>query len=1029
MIYRFPDVLRMASLALLYALLAKIMLTFFPANLSVATVWPPSGLALAALLIGGRKYWPAIFVGALLGNIMATGHVSVSIFIALGNTFEALAGFWLLTHVGHFNSNITHFKDFLWLGFAGMVSACVSALVGVNTLILSGLITQSEFTQNLIHWWQGNVFGILLLTPLILIWRHLPHSWFSRKSSVEAIVCFSLAFLTGQIVFFGWFQDTLGMVRGYWMFLFMVWAAVHFRLHGVMLIIGMTTTQVLLATVLKTGLFANDFVQSGLINLWFYILTLSIIGISLALIVNEHDKVNAQVRRMNKLYKALSETNQAIVRMKQEIDLFPLVCRCAVDFGGMGMAWIGQLDEKNGLIVPVTKYGNHLNYLNDIITFINVDVPEDRGSTGTALHENRSVVINNHPTNSMSNYWEEPVVKAGWCSEAAFPIQRGSKPYAVLSVYHTEVDAFDTEAIALLEEMSLDISFALDNFDREVQLKASEDSLRLAASIYKTSSEAMMVTDADNRIIAINPAFTIITGYLEEDVLGMSPNILSSGEHDEAFYQSMWKDINNTGKWQGEIWDRRKCGETYPKMLTINTVFNDNGVVIHRIALFTDISKKKESEMLIWQQANFDLLTGLPNRHMFHDRLEQEIKKANRASMPLTLLFLDLDHFKEVNDALGHPMGDILLKEAAQRLLSCVRESDNVARFGGDEFTVILTDLDDTDSVNIIIQNILRKLSEPFQIRGELAYVSASIGVTTYPSDAKEIEILIKNADQAMYAAKDAGRNCFSYFTPAMQVTAQNQMKMASDLRGALLANQLWVAYQPIVDLKTGEIKKAEALLRWLRPGYGLVSPAEFIPVAEHTGLINEIGDWVFCQAAQQVKHWHQRYDSEFQISINKSPVQFNDQSRKYLPWHEQLKKLGLSGKSIVVEITEGLLLVANTSINEKLIEFRDAGIQVSLDDFGTGYSSLSYIKKFDIDYLKIDQAFVRGLTADSDDMALCEAIVVMAHKLGMTVIAEGVETEEQRALLTGMGCDYGQGYLFSKPVSAAEFEALLEVP
>ena len=991
------------------------------------TVWPPSGLALAALLIAGWKYWPGIFIGALFGNMMATGHISVSIFIALGHTFEALAGFWLLTHIGSFNANLRHFKDFLWVGLAGMVSACVSALVGVNTLILSGLITQSEFTQNLIHWWQGNVFGILLLTPLILVWRQWPHDWFSRKRSVEAIFCFGLAFLTGQIVFLGWFQDTLGMVRGYWMFLFIAWAAVHFRLHGVMLIIGMTTTQVLLATALKTGLFANDFVQSGLINLWFYILTLSVIGISLALIVNEYDKVNAQVRRMNKLYKALSETNQAIVRMKQEADLFPLVCRCAVDFGGMSMAWIGQLDKQNGLIVPASKYGSNLNYLSEIVTFINVDVPEDRGVTGSALYENRSIVVNNHLTALVDDEDVGPLVKAGWYSEAAFPIQRGNKPYAVLSVYHSEEDAFDAEAIALLEEMSLDISFALDNFDREVQRKASEDSLRLAASIYKTSSEAMMVTDADNRIIAINPAFTNITGYLEEDVLGQDSNILNSGEHDEAFYQNIWKDINSTGKWQGEIWDRRKSGEIYPKMLTINTVFNDDGMVVHRIALFIDISKKKESEELIWHQANYDTLTGLPNRRMFHDRLEQEIKKAHRVSMPLTLLFLDIDHFKEVNDALGHPMGDLLLKEAAQRLLSCVRESDNVARFGGDEFTVILTDLDDTNRVNSIIQNILQKIAEPFQIGEELAYVSASIGVTIYPNDAKEIEILVKNADQAMYAAKEAGRNGFSYFTPTMQVAAQKQLKMASDLRGALLAEQLWVAYQPIVDLKTGEIKKAEALLRWLRPGYGLVSPDEFIPVAEHTGLINEIGDWVFCQASQQVKHWQNKYDSEFQISVNKSPVQFNEQCKKYLPWHEQLKKLELSGQSIIVEITEGLLLVTTIAIKEKLLEFRDAGIQVSLDDFGTGYSSLAYIKKFDIDYLKIDQTFVRGLTADSDDMALCEAIVVMAHKLGMAVIAEGVETKEQHDLLIGIGCDYGQGYLFSKPVTAAEFEALLD--
>lgn len=580
-----------------------------------------------------------------------------------------------------------------------------------------------------------------------------------------------------------------------------------------------------------------------------------------------------------------------------------------------------------------------------------------------------------------------------------------------------------------LQRLGTAVRRALTEKDEQTARRDAEKSLRLAASVYNASNEGIMIVDANNSIIATNPAFTIITGYAQEEVIGKDPSILKSGYHDASFYQAMWQDINAEGYWQGEIWDKRKNGEIYPKWLTISTVFNEDSTIQQRVAMFTDISQKREAENLIWRQANFDMLTKLPNRQMFHDRLEQQIKKANRAARPLALIFLDLDRFKEVNDTLGHDIGDALLRDAAQRLSSCVRETDTVARLGGDEFTIILSDLDDLGSVSRVAQEILRKLSEPFSLGSEVVYISASIGITLYPEDATEIEVLLKNADQAMYAAKNLGRNRYSYFTPSMQQAAQHRMQIANDLRVALSRDQFWIAYQPIVDLATGNIYKAEALLRWQHPTKGFISPKEFIPVAEDTGLINEIGNWVFRQAAKQVKIWRNSLHPEFQISVNKSPIQFYNEGETHLAWYDHLKELGLTGQSVVVEITEGLLLDANPLVTDRLLEFRDAGIQVAIDDFGTGYSALSYLKKFDIDYLKIDQSFVRNLAPGSDDMALCEAIIVMAHKLGMQVIAEGVETEEQRDLLIAAGCNYAQGYLFSKPVPAEDLEKLFLAP
>lgn len=554
----------------------------------------------------------------------------------------------------------------------------------------------------------------------------------------------------------------------------------------------------------------------------------------------------------------------------------------------------------------------------------------------------------------------------------------------------------------------------------------AEEALRVAALVYQHSSEAMLITNAKNEIIGTNAAFTLLSGYATEELVGKSIDMLQSGHQSAAFYEAMLQAVNTTGQWKGELLSRRKNGDRITLRATINSVYDETGKVTQRVALFSDVTETKQAEAQIWEHANFDALTRLPNRHMFHEQLSRHIEMFKSAERTLALLLIDLDQFKDVNETLGHDKGDMLLIEVARRIRGCMGESALLARLGGDEFAVLLTESADLDNIKTIARQINARLAEPVHLDVETVFVSASIGITLFPRDGTRMEELLRHADQAMYAAKRAGRNRYCYFTKSLQERAQTRMRIMNDLRGALADNQFEVRYQPIVEMKTGKIDKAEILIRWHHPKRGVVSPVEFIPLAEASGLIIEIGEWVFNKAAEQMQRLRKLGHSGFQIGVNISPVQFHNDGDLINKWMRNLAASDLPPQSLSIEITEGLLLHPIPEVKDKLLAFRDAGTQVSLDDFGTGYSSLAYLQKFDIDYIKIDRAFVSNLDTASYECALCEAIIVMAHKLGLRVVAEGVETAVQRDLLAAAGCDFAQGYFFSKPVTSGQLEALL---
>ena len=559
--------------------------------------------------------------------------------------------------------------------------------------------------------------------------------------------------------------------------------------------------------------------------------------------------------------------------------------------------------------------------------------------------------------------------------------------------------------------------------------KQAEAELRIAAAAFE-SQEGMMITDSDSVILKVNRAFTKITGYTAEEAVGQTPHLLSSGQHDTDFYREMWKTINRTGGWQGEVWDRRKNGELYQKWLAISAVRGDDDTVTHYVGMHQDITERKKAEEKIHELAFFDQLTGLPNRTLLLDRLKQAVAASSRSGSHGALLFIDLDDFKTLNDTLGHDVGDILLRQVAQRLTLCVREGDTVARFGGDEFVVVLLGLststeDAASAIESVAEKILTSFNEVHQLGDVAHHNTASIGVTLFKDGGASVDDLMKQADLAMYKSKKAGRNLVSFFDPTLEFAVKDRAALENDLRQALAQNQFVLHYQAqVVD--AGRVTGAEVLVRWQHPQRGIVSPADFISLAEETGLILPLGHWVLKTACAQLAAWAARPEmAHLTVAVNVSARQFHHKD-----FVEQvlaiLDDTGANPQRLKLELTESLLVSNINQIIEKMFTLKAKGVGFSLDDFGTGYSSLSYLKRLPLDQLKIDQSFVNDVLSDPNDASIAQTIIALAKSLGLGVIAEGVETAAQRDFLANSGCHAYQGYFFSRPLPLEEFEAFV---
>jgi diguanylate cyclase (GGDEF)-like protein/PAS domain S-box-containing protein len=734
------------------------------------------------------------------------------------------------------------------------------------------------------------------------------------------------------------------------------------------------------------------------------------------------------LQRMTRLYAALSQCNQAIVRCSSEVELFPQICRDAVELGGMRMAWIGAVDEGTGMLRPAAAFGACGDYLDSFEIPLHGEDPRGRGPVGTSLRENRPYWCQDFCHDPATVPWRENAARQGWKSLASLPLHQKGLPVGALVVYSDVTDAFDEPARDLLVEMAMDISFALDRFASDTDRKLSEEKLRMSElrlrTIIEAEPECVKLIGRTGDLLDMNAAgLAMLEVDTVEEARKRSLQAFLLPEYRQPFmalHQRVMK--GESGMLEFEIVGRkgtRRWLETHAAPMR-----GADGEIESLLGISRDITERKSSEERIQYLANFDALTGLPNRNLLADHLKYAISLVKRSNGNLAVMFIDLDRFKDINDTLGHSVGDAFLVEVGARLKTVLRESDTASRLGGDEFILVLPDTDAQGAAHIV-DKLLEAISRPYQVEQYALIVTASIGIAIYPHDGENLETLSRSADTAMYRAKEEGRNGYRFFTAEMQKSATRHMQLVNAMHRALEQGQFQLHYQPQFSVCDGEIIGFEALLRWDHPELGSISPTEFIPVAEDCGLILPIGDWVMRTAVRQLKYWLDQGFPPMVIAVNLSAVQFRHRSLPNLV-SSILHEAKLPPELLELELTESVAMHDPQGAIAVMNALHERGVRMSIDDFGTGYSSLNYLKKFRVYKLKIDKSFIEDISTDGEDRAIVAAIISMSRSLGLHTIAEGVETAEQLDFLREQGCNEAQGYYFSRPLPAAQIEALL---
>ncbi len=1031
-------VLTWLLLATAYYLAARLGLSLAFEQANTSPVWPPTGIAVAAVLYFGLRAWPGIFAGAFLANLSTGVSGSVALEIAAGNSLEAIvAGFLILRLVDRFPfSRVAQVVKFVAVV---MFATTISASIGITSLALAGAVGEASFWPLWSTWWLGDAVGALVVTPLLLTWVELPRPTWSPQRSAEIIGLILVSFACATLVFSEWLF--IGATHYPLAFIFLpllIWTAIRFKRHGATLFVVALSVIAILGTLQDLGPFVRDSANESLLLLQGFMGTLTVTSLILVASIEERLRADARAqeahqqleRRVQERTEALREANTALEAEIDEHEQSAEALRSLLSATGL------STDEE--FFRGCTK--DLARIYRAKFALVGVFADDTRRSirtlavwTGDSFADNFVYDLEGTPCQDVLNLDIELVPRdaARHYPDDDLLVQMGVDSYfgaPLISPSNTLMGllaVMDTGPMSPQSWIKPVLGIFANRIALELERKTAADELTLAAGVFNDSSEAIMITDRDTRILRVNPAFSRITGYSAADVIGKTPRLLRSGQHNAQFYQALWDSLLRDGVWQGEVWDRRRDGEVFPVWQTITAVRGNSGNVLQYISVFSDITEKKLSEERIFHLAHYDVLTGLPNRVSFHDQFEHALLHAQRHGEQIALLFLDLDQFKLINDASGHPAGDELLKQVAVRLKELIRKEDTVARLGGDEFTVLLSELHSSGDAATVAEKILHEIARPFRLDYTEVVMSASIGISTFPNDGSDAATLLKNADTAMYRAKEKGRNNFQFYTIEMNTRALERLNLESAMRRALKHDEFLLHYQPQVSVSTGRITGCEALVRWQHPDEGLIAPGVFIPVAEDSGLIVALGEWVMNTACRQHVQWRQEGLQPLRVSVNLSGRQFMRHDLVQMV-RRTLDSTGIDPQFLELELTESMIMEHVKETIETLHALRDMGVRLSVDDFGTGYSSMAYLKRFPINKLKIDRSFIRDLATDADDAAIVSATIAMGHNLNLTVNAEGVESEEQLAFLKQHGCDEIQGYYFCRPVPPAELSELL---
>ncbi len=938
----------------------------------ITLIWLPTGIAVAALLRWGWAVWPGIYGGALLVNLAIGSAWPLAAGIAVGNTLGPMLAVWWLKRTG-FQPTFDRQKDVaLFIAAAGL-GMLVSASCGVANLYLAGLTPAANLSAGWLTWWMGDTVGMLLAAPLLLsLSRHgiAPLQRHHRELLLWALVAIAVAWLAFMLD-----HDRFGrtLPLAFLTLPLLAWAALRFGIVGAALASLGFSVAAAWGTANGHGTFDLNDPHFSLFLLWSYMATSVLMGLLITAL--QAERVQAE--------KALRESEG---KLRGLFELSPL-----------------------GIALTDMK-GRYLEF-----------------------NQAYSIICHS-PTAELKTVDDWALTAKDNTSDAARQLeslQRSGR----YGPYEKDYICPDGSLISLrLNGMLINGNGGQDCVwsivEDITEQKRTEADLRIAATAFE-AQVGIIVTDADGVILRVNRAFCEETGYPADEVVGQTPHMLSSGHHGAEFYAAMWDNLRRFGVWQGEILDRRKNGEIYPKWMTITAVKDDHGVPTHYVSTHNDISVRKAAEDEIHQLAFYDPLTQLPNRRLLLDRLQRAMAASLRSGRHGALLMLDLDHFKTINDTLGHVTGDLLLVEVAHRLKASVREGDTVARLGGDEFVVIFEGLggkpeDAAAQTELAAEKIRVELSRPYLLNGLEHHSTPSIGIGLFCGHAENEEDLLKHADVALYQAKAAGRNAIRFYDPKMQAALDIRAAMETDLRHALRKHQFQLHYQIQVDSLSRPLG-AEALLRWRHPERGWVFPDQFIPLAEDTGLIVPIGLWALETACLQLKAWQDDVQLRaLTLAVNVSARQFR-QTDFVAQVERAVLASGANPARLKLELTESVVLENVEDTIDKMHTLKQLGIEFSMDDFGTGHSSLSYLKRLPLDQIKIDRSFVRDIATDPNDAAIVNTIIAMTRTLGLNVIAEGVETEAQREFLNRHGCHAFQGYLFSRPVPLEQFEENLE--